>query len=65
MASTCSCVDLLGNRYEYTLLPFEADWNEVSGVHIFVRWDPGSGWQPLYIGGSRPPSGGAFDLLTP
>ena len=50
MASTCSCVDLLGNRYEYTVLPFEADWNEVSGVYMFVRWQPGSGWEPLYIG---------------
>ncbi len=50
MSTTYRCTDLLGNNYEYTLLPFEADWNEVPGVYIFVFWNPASGWTPLYIG---------------
>ena len=48
--STINCADLVGNNYEYTLLPFEVAWNAVSGIYIFVAWDPGRGWVPLYIG---------------
>jgi hypothetical protein len=46
--STCN-VDLLGNHYEYAVLPFDAAWNDVGGVYIFVKWS-GKKRVALYVG---------------
>lgn len=38
------------SRHEFYVYPASSDrWNEVGGLYIFARLDPG-GWVPLYVG---------------
>ena len=38
-----------GNNYEYEVLRFDGNWNDVPGNYIFAE-QVVNGWQPIYIG---------------